>query len=149
MNELIGLEKLIPLWIEDYQDGLSTVQIGKKYNVGSRTVWKYLDQTIGTRSIGQSWLNNDYRWGNNSKPTKRYKWKDILISYYTLHKYIKKQLPQPDVCSYCKNQKKLDLANISQEYKDHVSDWIWLCRICHIKQDQRFTRPSILKGEYQ
>ena len=51
--------------------------------------------------------------------------------YVKLHEFIKRRLIQPKICSSCGKNKKLDLANISQEYKQDLSDWKWLCRSCH------------------
>ena len=40
------------------------------------------------------------------------------------------------VSEICNKKKKLDLANISGEYKRDVNDFEWLCRSCHIRKDQ-------------
>jgi hypothetical protein len=37
----------------------------------------------------------------------------------------------------CKQKRKLEVANISQQYKRDLSDWEWLCRKCHMTKDGR------------
>src|SRR3990167_3721616 len=62
-------------------------------------------------------------------------WRGKDVSYGALHDYIKWHLPKPDKCERCGKNKRLDLANISQEYKHDLSDWEWLCRLCHMTKD--------------
>lgn len=64
-------------------------------------------------------------------------WKGDNVSKKALHDYIKYHLPKPKQCDNCKQVKRLDLANISQEYKRDLSDWEWLCRKCHMTKDNR------------
>lgn len=59
------------------------------------------------------------------------------ISYEHLHRRIGKILGRPDRCSKCKKVGKVDLANISNEYREDVTDWEWLCRKCHMESDGR------------
>lgn len=97
-------------------------------------------------------LSNHYRWhlglmskdsykGIN-KGSKNGQWKGNKVGYYALHEYVKYHLPKPDLCNLCKKVKKLDLANISQEYKRDLSDWEWLCRICHMMKDGRMFKRT-------
>lgn len=58
-------------------------------------------------------------------------------TYGALHDYIKYHLTKPLNCNNCGEEKKLDLANISQEYKRDLNDWEWLCRKCHMIKDGR------------
>ena len=65
-------------------------------------------------------------------------WKGDNVCYTGLHLWIKTRLPKSESCQECGlKTDKLDLANISQEYKRDVSDWEWLCRSCHMKKDGR------------
>jgi len=59
------------------------------------------------------------------------------VSYDTLHKYIKQNLEKPIYCQFCRQVKKLDLANKSGNYLEDLSDWLYLCRKCHVRQDNR------------
>jgi hypothetical protein len=62
-------------------------------------------------------------------------WKGDNVGYVALHQFIKLRKPKPKVCESCSREVRLDLANISGEYKRDVNDFIWLCRKCHTKMD--------------
>lgn len=64
-------------------------------------------------------------------------WKGDAVSLKVLHKWIERQLGRPKCCSRCGVIGKVDLANISNEYRRDVSDWEWLCRKCHMTDDGR------------
>lgn len=73
-------------------------------------------------------------------------WKGEKVGYTSLHSWVKRRLNKPKECQDCGEEKRLDLANISQEYKRDITDWEWLCRKCHMTKDGRgeklrFTRP--------
>jgi len=73
-------------------------------------------------------------------------WVGLKIGYAGVHSYIKRRLKKPDKCSNCsKVTFKLDLANISQEYKRELNDWEYLCRKCHMTKDGRI----LLLGKYE
>lgn len=68
-------------------------------------------------------------------------WKGDNIKYGSLHDYIKYYKEKPQKCSNCKKiTKKLDLANISQNYLRDFSDYEWLCRKCHMIKDGRYEK---------
>lgn len=70
-------------------------------------------------------------------------WKGNEVGYDALHAWVKRRLNKPDYCCFCHQKRKLDLANISQEYKRDLSDWEWLCRKCHMTKDGRLEKlPS-------
>ncbi len=71
---------------------------------------------------------------------RNHNWKGDAVGYHALHGWIKTQLIKPQTCRDCNQQKKLDLANISGEYKRDLSDWEWLCRSCHMKKDGRIEK---------
>jgi hypothetical protein len=71
----------------------------------------------------------------NNSGEKNGMWKGDDVKYCALHTRIKKKLPKPDTCQFCGQNKRLDLANISKEYKDDITDWLWLCRKCHQNYD--------------
>ena len=62
-------------------------------------------------------------------------WKGESVGYSALHSWIKNIFKKPNKCSFCFEIKPLDLANKSGLYKRECSDWIWLCRKCHISYD--------------
>lgn len=61
-------------------------------------------------------------------------WKGNEVGKGALHDWVKRQLGKPKKCSKCcsTNDKKYEWANISRKYKRELSDWIRLCRKCHI-----------------
>lgn len=67
-------------------------------------------------------------------------WKGDNIGYGGIHCWVKRYLVKPNNCSICKENKRLDLANISQKYKRDLKDWEWLCRKCHMTKDGRLKK---------
>jgi hypothetical protein len=64
------------------------------------------------------------------------KFKGSPTEYAKLHYEVRQQFPQPPNCAFClENTEALDLANLSQNYLEDVSDWTYLCRPCHRKYD--------------
>lgn len=64
-------------------------------------------------------------------------WAGENVGYHGLHAWIKRHTIKPKSCESCHQEKRLDLANISQKYLRDLSDWEWLCRRCHMKKDGR------------
>ncbi len=54
-----------------------------------------------------------------------------------LHSYIHKRIDKdkPKNCEHCGEEKKLEMANKSHEYKRELDDWLWLCKKCHHHYD--------------
>ena len=77
-------------------------------------------------------------------------WMGDQVTYVNLHMFVRRRLNQPSHCPCCGTKTaKMDLANISQEYKRELSDWEWLCRKCHMRKDGRlksFTARIIKEG---
>jgi len=72
-------------------------------------------------------------------------WKGDDVQYAGIHSFITRRKKQPEKCENCgKITAKLDLANISQEYKRDLDDWEWLCRKCHMVKDGRI----LIVGRY-
>lgn len=65
-------------------------------------------------------------------------WRGNKVGYSGLHAWVKRRLFKPGFCEECRvNTPNIDLANISQKYKRDLSDWEWICRLCHMKKDGR------------
>lgn len=72
-------------------------------------------------------------------------WKEKSIGTYSaIHKWIKRRKPKPEFCEDCGHSKTLELANLSDKYLQIISDWIWLCRKCHMIRDGRINKLKIL-----
>jgi len=48
-----------------------------------------------------------------------------------IHRWVKRRINEPEVCTICNEKKYLELSNISGEYKKDVNDYWWLCIECH------------------
>lgn len=64
-------------------------------------------------------------------------WKGEEASYSAKHIWIRKTYGKASKCERCegKDGKYFEWANISGEYKRNKSDWMQLCRACHMKFD--------------
>lgn len=77
-------------------------------------------------------------------------WKGDKVGRAALHNWVEKHLGKPTKCAKCQktDQPKYEWANISREYKREITDWIRLCKKCHVKFDgsknfKNFPRLSI------
>lgn len=66
-------------------------------------------------------------------------WKGDRVGKDALHRWVERRAGKPQVCAECgtTSSKKYDWANISQTYKRELSDFVRLCRSCHLKFDYR------------
>ena len=64
-------------------------------------------------------------------------WKGQNAGYVSIHKWVRKHLGTPALCSNCKTtiSKKFEWHNISGLNLRILSDWLRLCRKCHYKTD--------------
>ena len=53
-----------------------------------------------------------------------------------IHQWIKRHKSKQVYCSICNEEKKLELSNISGEYKRDINDYQWLCNPCHRLYDK-------------
>lgn len=67
-------------------------------------------------------------------------WGGEKVHMDTLHQWIRKNKPKPDLCERCGEKPPYDCANISGEYLRDVNDYEWLCRRCHMLKDGRLQR---------
>lgn len=67
--------------------------------------------------------------------TKNPNWKGDKAGIEALHKRLRRMHKPPLLCQKCNMKRKLDLANKSGKYKSDISDWLWLCRPCHMRYD--------------
>ena len=66
-------------------------------------------------------------------------WKGNRVGYYGLHTWIFRQLGKASRCTdkNCKKKsKRYEWANKSGKYLRELTDWIELCKICHVKYDK-------------
>lgn len=71
-------------------------------------------------------------------------------AYKLLHERLRRKYPHNGTCSDCKVEtSKLDLANISQNYLDDITDWEYLCRRCHMLKDGRMANLDRTKYDHK
>ncbi len=68
---------------------------------------------------------------------KHWSWKGDKVGKAALHNWVERHKGKPRMCETCgtSSAKQYDWANISQEYKRDLSDFMRLCRSCHAKYD--------------
>jgi hypothetical protein len=59
------------------------------------------------------------------------------LTYSGIHYWARTNIPKPKfcICPHCNKRKRLEIANISGKYKKEFSDWVWLCKKCHMIYD--------------
>ena len=66
------------------------------------------------------------------------RWKGDQVGYSALHSWMQNTFGAPATCEHCAQTKGMfDWANKSGGYLRDRSDWVRLCRSCHMKYDQR------------
>lgn len=58
-------------------------------------------------------------------------------NYRAIHKWARRNVPQPKNCTACGKRKVLEIANLSGDYKHEISDYIWICHSCHQRKHKR------------
>lgn len=76
----------------------------------------------------------------DTEGNKAWNWKGNKVGYHALHSWIYRKLGKPQECKFCGSIKTLEWANVSQEYKRELSDWMALCKKCHYKYDDIGTK---------
>ena len=75
---------------------------------------------------------------------------DRVEGYKLIHTQLRRMHPHKGVCGECKVEtSKLDLANISQQYLNDITDWEYLCRRCHMLKDGRMANLDRRKYDHK
>ncbi len=74
-------------------------------------------------------------------------WKGDKVSYSGLHKWVGRKLGKAKACQQCgaNDSKNYDWANKSGLYLRILSDWIELCRKCHVHYDDIYAKRRMNK----
>ena len=67
-------------------------------------------------------------------------WKGSKVGKGGLHAWVRARLPKPKKCKLCGKNPPYDLANKSGKYLRKLSDWMWICRRCHMFSDGRLKK---------
>ena len=87
---------------------------------------KTKDNCLALKKISEAHMNQ-----------KNHNWKGDKVGYHALHIWVKNHKPKLELCENCNKYPPYDLANISGEYKRDINDFKWLCRRCHMTEDNR------------
>jgi len=60
-----------------------------------------------------------------------HRWKGDDVGYRALHYWVRRNLPQPELCQFCNEKHSRHLANITGEYNRDLHNWLYLCASCH------------------
>ena len=126
LNKIIKDNLLIGEYLEK---GRTSIDISKELGVSSPYICKRIKKLNILRNKRES--KKGYYNGL---------WKGNKVQYPALHMWVKRNKPKSQACEYCKKEGRLDLANISGEYKRDINDFRWLCRKCHMVEDGRLKR---------
>jgi hypothetical protein len=75
--------------------------------------------------------------------------KGDYVGYSSLHKWVRKHNGSPSVCEHCgKTEGRIEWANKSHEYKRDLSDWIALCKKCHVYYDVQSGNFGVATKKY-
>lgn len=83
-------------------------------------------------------------WSGKKRPElagkNHWNWKGDKIEYIPLHTWIRRKLGTPLKCEHCgkikTNTRNMHWANKDGKYKRVFTDWIRLCRQCHVDFDK-------------
>ena len=96
---------------------------------------------LNKRSIANHNRKGKYHFSNKAKEKFKNEnnsnWKGDDVSIKSLHEWVRRHKPKPELCEECYEQSPKDLANISGKYHRDINDFRWLCRKCHMKSDER------------
>lgn len=109
------------------------ISLGNKGKVRSEYYKKNLSEKLKGRRFTEEHKKNISL--TQKKGNKHYKWKGDKVGNRGLHYWIRRYKPISNFCEKCQEEKKVELANISGEYKRNINDYKWLCKSCHTKMD--------------
>jgi hypothetical protein len=55
--------------------------------------------------------------------------------YNAIHAWVRYHKPKPSRCEHCGQERHVEAANISGEYRRDLDDYKWLCSPCHLLFD--------------
>lgn len=93
-----------------------------------------IDDPRVKKAITKSVKSRLERGSNRGK--KHYNWKGEDVGYKRLHIWVNKWKGKAIVCIKCGATKSVEWANISGKYKRELSDFMSLCKPCHMEYDK-------------
>lgn len=113
----------------------------RKMNILKIINMKLLNRSFNSIALKANRLNLSSNYLAENNPM----WKGKDVGYGKLHDWVRRHKKTSLYCEKCGIvYDKLDLANISQEYRRDINDYLWLCRKCHMREDGRIEKLKIL-----
>lgn len=120
--------------VELRDSGKTQVEIADIYNV--------------TQSLVSRWYKKrGVEFGRGNRPNaprgvNHKNWKGTDVGYGSIHEWVRRYYPKPDLCEECNFRPAIDLANIKDKpnpktYTRDFINWRYLCRRCHMLSDGR------------
>jgi hypothetical protein len=69
---------------------------------------------------------------------KAYNWKGDNAGYFAIHRWLRVNMPKPELCECCKNKPPQHIANVTGVYTRDFSNWKYMCARCHFYFDKRW-----------
>lgn len=114
---------------KEFKEKLSRIKIGRGKYCSKKC---YIEDQKGKHFS----LNTEFKTGINLNENHRL-WKGEKASYSAKHYWISRKLGKPQKCTSCGTieAKKFEWANVNQQYKRDINDYIRLCTSCHRRMD--------------
>ena len=131
--------------IRNFASGKSVIWNKGKVGVYSKKHLKHLSKKMSIigKKLGFG------KWMKGRKGKLNGAWKGDQVGYTALHDWVKAELGTPKKCVHCgissNNPWKIHWANISNEYKRDLKDWIRLCAKCHKDFDKGRKQTKFLR----
>lgn len=75
--------------------------------------------------------------GLSMKDNRSPHWKGDAVGYGALHDWVVSRKGKAEKCEKCGSIKNVNWSNISMTYRRDLTDWMELCRFCHVKYDRQ------------
>ncbi len=136
-NKNFCSKKCIKDWYKSRNREINCLYCNKKFNRWESRICKY-ENNFCSKKCRDNWQKGKYfSKGVFKRGEEHLNWKGNEVKYSGLHKWVREHKQKPERCKKCKMvNSKLDLANISGEYKRDIKDYEYLCRGCHIEKDK-------------
>ena len=126
---------------ESFKEKLSARMLGNTYGKGKTRNFSEEHR----RKLSEAAKKRKVDRGGNKNPM----WLGDKVGYSGIHIWIAKELGKPALCEHCgtTDAPMYDWANKTGKYLRDISDWLRLCRSCHMKYDKNGFKA--LDIEYQ
>lgn len=139
---------------EGHRKKISLAMIGNKHNLGKH----HSEETRHKISLANKGKLTGIKRGPMSEETKlkislgrlgqdNPAWVGDSVKYSSLHQWVRRHLPQPELCEFCNQKPPEDLANMTGIYNREFKNWKYLCTRCHLYHDGVITNNLMYQKE--